>query len=570
LVSSDGSICDAPTLRGTNYISLMALWHIVFRCRQQIELKLNGRQPTRIEQYSSHVALNIILFPLLFFFSGLYYTDVVSTTAVLFAFLNHLERVEQPTNSIWNDIYTVLLGVLALCMRQTNVFWVVVFMGGLEAVHAIKNIRPKPNPNMSSPTTWNQARHFTLSYAAGEIHDLPLYQAWPDDVLFTTISLGIAALCNPVRVLRQIWPYITILAAFAGFVVWNGGVVLGMCLGAMNPREHELMTAGDKSNHVATIHLAQMLYIWPLFAFFSLPLILPSLLPSIGFIRTFLPILKLFGMMASKTPKTPDARISPNLRTKLWIWLLYTVATILASFAIVRYNTIIHPFTLADNRHYMFYVFRYTIRRADWIKYALVLPYTVSRWMVWATLAGCLGGVYGILGQRSCLIHAAHPPFDNNPICPATPSPVQGPKEKGVSQEGSTSSEESLLMYTQSLSEQPVSTSSALVFLLATSLSLITAPLVEPRYFIIPWVMWRLHVPTSRPHQHSPKEKETICGAFLGSVPHISMRHILILETAWFMLINVVTGYIFLAKPFQWRAPDGSLLDEGRWQRFMW
>jgi alpha-1,2-glucosyltransferase len=31
-----------------------------------------------------------------------------------------------------------------------------------------------------------------------------------------------------------------------------------------------------------------------------------------------------------------------------------------------------------------------------------------------------------------------------------------------------------------------------------------------------------------------------------------------------------VTGYIFLAKPFQWRAPDGSLLDEGRWQRFMW
>src|SRR5690348_13193881 len=32
--------------------------------------------------------------------------------------------------------------------------------------------------------------------------------------------------------------------------------------------------AGDKSNHVATIHLAQMLYIWPLFAFFSAPLFL--------------------------------------------------------------------------------------------------------------------------------------------------------------------------------------------------------------------------------------------------------------------------------------------------------
>lgn len=50
------------------------------------------------------------------------------------------------------------------------------------------------------------------------------------DALFTILSLVIAAICNPIRVIRQIWPYISVLIAFTAFVVWNGGVVLGMSL----------------------------------------------------------------------------------------------------------------------------------------------------------------------------------------------------------------------------------------------------------------------------------------------------------------------------------------------------
>lgn len=46
-------------------------------------------------------------------------------------------------------------------------------------------------------------------------------------MLLTIISFGIAALHNPVRVIRQIWSYISVLIAFVGFVAWNGGVVLG-------------------------------------------------------------------------------------------------------------------------------------------------------------------------------------------------------------------------------------------------------------------------------------------------------------------------------------------------------
>ena len=74
----------------------------------------------------------------------------------------------------------------------------------------------------------------------------------------------VKALTQPHRFITLILaltPYLTIMAAFAGFVAWNGGVVLG-----------------DKSNHVATIHLSQMLYLWPYMVFFSWPLALPYLL----------------------------------------------------------------------------------------------------------------------------------------------------------------------------------------------------------------------------------------------------------------------------------------------------
>lgn len=46
-------------------------------------------------------------------------------------------------------------------------------------------------------------------------------------MVFTVVSLGVAAIFNPLRVLRQIYPYITVLGLFAGFVYVNGGVVLG-------------------------------------------------------------------------------------------------------------------------------------------------------------------------------------------------------------------------------------------------------------------------------------------------------------------------------------------------------
>jgi alpha-1,2-glucosyltransferase len=189
------ALCNAHALRSTNTLSLIVLSYVALFCRQQIESKLyEDRHSKQIEirsRYAAHTALNIALFPLLFFFSGLYYTDIVSTVAVMFSFLNHLSRVREPKNSILSDIVTVLLGLLTLTMRQTNVFWVVVFMGGLEAVHAVKGIRPKKAAKLPSAEIWSQSHHFIFRYAAGEIHDLPLNQAWPDGKLFGSDSFAV-------------------------------------------------------------------------------------------------------------------------------------------------------------------------------------------------------------------------------------------------------------------------------------------------------------------------------------------------------------------------------------------
>ncbi|KAG5933818.1 hypothetical protein E4U53_000857 [Claviceps sorghi] len=603
------SDCDASALRFTNVLGLTVLAYLALLCRHEIEARLydahSSARPKAISTCAIHTAVNIALFPLLFFFSGLYYTDVISTAAVVAAFLNHLKRVGRHGSSWMNDLSTAFLGMAALCMRQTNVFWVVVWMGGLEAVHAIKTLKPEHVDQPFMATPYKQLAFYFWRYSAGDVHDPLLGLAWPDDMLFTIISLAIAALRNPVRVLRQTWPYISVLVAFVGFVAWNGGVVLG-----------------DKSNHVATIHLAQMLYIWPFLAFFSLPLLLPCAVPLLNTAMrlfrakprhpreaAYLSISPPRSEIPKKQPASGRGRIvtngnpgtagtpsrldsddsalakrSPALGTAclifastLPIWLLYLLATVAASAAVVRFNTIVHPFTLADNRHYMFYIFRYTIRRGNPVRFLLIIPYTITRWMVWGTLAGCpdwtafthihpgLFAFWRARGSQQRRIGAAYPKDMKNEAEPS-PRSVQRPQAHDPAETSPPA-----------IRRESIPTSTALVLLLATALSLMTAPLVEPRYFIIPWVMWRLLVPTWRIHDHfststSPGGPEAHSQSYTrqlrAAMERYDMR--LVLETIWLLAINVATGYIFLTKPYVWKDENGQVLDGGRLQRFMW
>jgi len=259
-----------------------------------------------------------------------------------------------------------------------------------------------------------------------------------------------------------------------------------------------------------------MLYIWPFFAFFSAPLLLSSVAPFV-----LMPFRLLFAKSQSRTAEKP---LIVQMINKFY-YIPYILGTLALSLAIVKFNTIIHPFTLADNRHYMFYVFRYTILRSVKLRYLLVAGYTLSRWLVWNTLAGTPSVALGEATQKAA---------ENKDSL--APSPPSSP-----------------------------STSTALFWLLATTLSLITAPLVEPRYFILPWVFWRLLVPSWSPaadfQSYLPNTK---WARKLNVDPRLA------LETVWFLAINLGTMYMFLFKPFYWKSSDGEVLDDGKVQRFMW
>ncbi|KAG6006981.1 hypothetical protein E4U21_006501 [Claviceps maximensis] len=575
--------CGASALRFTNVLGLMVLAYLALRCRHEIESRpcaaRSSARPKTVTTYAIHTAVNIALFPLLFFFSALYYTDVISTAVVVAAFLNHLKRVGRDRSSWISDVVTAFLGIAALSMRQTNVFWIVVWMGGLEVIHAIKTLKPECVHQPSMATLGAQLKFYFRRSSVGDVYDPSLGLAWPDDMFFTVISFGIAALCNPVRLVRQIWPYISVLSAFLGFVVWNGGVVLAIVLFRVKSRHSSEAETFKKSASADEI-----------------PKSLPSVSGKDGVISKFDP-----GTSSRlNVDKSSIVNLSPALRTaylifdsaRVPIWILYLFATLAASAVVVKFNTIVHPFTLADNRHYMFYIFRHSIRRSALVRFLLIIPYTLSRWMVWGALAGCpdwMASTCNALSSfsRRRIPHAdASQPFwtshdgqkrptnvacDRDTKSDAAPTPrraADGQHVQGVPETDPLA-----------VSCESISTSTGLVFLLATTLSLMTAPLVEPRYFIIPWVMWRLLVPAWRLHNDSPTYR--LLGGLNSAQPQSDTRQLLLglsqrydlrlsLETIWLLAINVATGYIFLTKPYIWKDENGEILDGGRLQRFMW
>ena len=176
-------VCGPRTLRATNVAAIRVLSYIAFLCRHLIEARIHEEHSTTKltvrSQYAVHTAFNIGLFPLLFFFSGLYYTDVVSTTVVLGAYLNHLSRVGRDKSSFLSDILTMILGIAALFMRQTNVFWIVVYMGGLETVHAIKSLRVDRVDHPFFTTIFEQLKYYAWRHSRGDVHDPPLGMSWP-------------------------------------------------------------------------------------------------------------------------------------------------------------------------------------------------------------------------------------------------------------------------------------------------------------------------------------------------------------------------------------------------------
>lgn len=84
--------------------------------------------------------LCVFAFPMIFFFSGLYYTDVFSALTVMstYAFWQSSLRRERGLTKLSLQSLVLLSGLVSLASRQTNIFWIAIFPGGLQLVHTIK------------------------------------------------------------------------------------------------------------------------------------------------------------------------------------------------------------------------------------------------------------------------------------------------------------------------------------------------------------------------------------------------------------------------------------------------
>ncbi|KAJ3175716.1 glucosyltransferase [Geranomyces variabilis] len=335
-------------------------------------------------------AFTLSLLPISWFFHMLYYTDPGSTFLVLLAYLATLKG--------WHK-----------SSAATNVAWVL-FMAGVAAMRVLSENQP-PSRTFSRVT----------------FSDL---EGWGGFAAHVT-SIVITATQRFGTLVLALWPYMSVALLFAGFVEWNGGIVLG-----------------DRSNHIATIHIPQLYY--------------------------FASSLIGFSALSSDIPGAISAALQRfrSFRSGC-IFVVTTAALALLMCWSIHKFTIEHPFLLADNRHYSFYVWKNIYRRHQLVRYAAVIGYLSAIW---------------VLGRKLA-------------------------------------------------SAQPVLL--VLLFVVATAATLVPTPLLDFRYYVLPFLLFRLHV-------RSPS------------------TGVLLVEAIAYAAVNLATVWLFGERPFRWASePDA-------WQRFMW
>jgi len=252
------------------------------------------------------------------------------------------------------------------------------------------------------------------------------------------------------KCLRVTSPNIIVILLFISFVVFlnNGDIVVG-----------------DRSAHIPRFHPMQLCY----FVLFVLAFSLPWLI-SLAYLNRktsnsvskYFNLVKVFHEIHNKTSK------------------ILVVTLLIIIFGLVYFNTIAHPYLLADNRHYTFYVWRllFSPGKPVFLRYLPVPLYAYGLWLVDRTLMQC-------------------------------------------------------------------SIAYRLAYWIVTPLILCAQFLLEPRYFVVPYLMYRLHSNKQFINTHSLK------AAFI--------------EFIAYQVFNFIIMRVFLYNSFV-----STMDNTGRLDRFTW
>lgn len=255
------------------------------------------QQEVDVQQRAAGVALVVGLLPTQLFFAFLFYTDVAS---LLFLLLTELLLVRGATYA------AAAAGAAAIGMRQTNAVWVT-FLTGATMLQYLLQLRQHKHPSAKGSGGSNGSS----SVSSIQQHGTSEQQQNPAAELFSLLG---CAWQHKGALVARFWLLLLLPAAFCVFVVWNGSITLG-----------------DKDAHAPSAHLMQPLY-FGMFLLSNAALLL--LQPSI------------------------TGPLLARIKARPLVWMLGLLAAAAGGVYIAARYSLAHPYLLADNRHYTFYIWR--------------------------------------------------------------------------------------------------------------------------------------------------------------------------------------------------------------------
>ncbi|KAE8689775.1 Actin 3 [Hibiscus syriacus] len=431
LASSFPEVCSTVVLRSVNGVLAVLCSILVYEIIIHLRPGLDDRKATLF-------ATVLTLYPLHWFFTFLYYTDVASLTAVLAMYLACMKK---------KYLFSALLGATAVVIRQTNIVWMF-FVACSEVIDItmahqndsveVDDLKASNKGTILSTldtgvrVSSNLRRRKSKGNAKASKHS-----PFQKNACSTSRTSGLLQEIQAIvltswrikwELLVSFSPFFFVLLAFVAFLVWNGSVVLGA-----------------KEAHVVSPHFAQIMYFSLVSAILAAPLHF-----------TISHALDLFQSFWK------------NRILGISILLL----ALIASFLSVHFFSIAHPYLLADNRHYTFYLWR-KIMKFHWSMKYLLVPFYVYSWF----------SIFRLLDKTRRRIWI-------------------------------------------------------LVYFVATSSVLIPAPLIEFRYYTIPFYFLILHT-------------------------NINDSRSWLLIGILYTILDAFTMTMFLFRPFQWYHEQGV-------QRFIW
>ena len=256
---------------------------------------------------------------------------------------------------------SAIFGSIAILYRQTNVVWLGFCLCQLILLNAdnlVKNqdiklldkqVKETTLPNISSiPQQQRIKRHsyvfellvrkpseglFSKDFDLKTLpHKLFRDDFWGKKLIYSDIM--------KVLDMSIIQPYFVVITTFFFFVCINNGIVVG-----------------DRSNHQAALHVVQIFYFWTFVCFFTY--------------SSFL--------FSPKKLKNLLNFASANFKLIVAIFLPFALF-------IVSNFTYEHPFLLADNRHYTFYLWSRLFKRYEMARYLVTPVYLACAYLFYRNL----------------------------------------------------------------------------------------------------------------------------------------------------------------------------------------